>query len=102
MKRIVLLLACLFCFNASVFASVDLNTASQAELEAIDGIGPVKAKAIVDYRTKNGPFKSVGQLDKVKGFGKALVNKIKGDVTVGKNTIKQEVVVKPAGEAKKP
>ena len=101
MKRSVLLVACLFCFNTGVFASVDLNTASQAELEAIDGIGPVKAKAIIDYRSKNGPFKSVGQLDKVKGFGKASVKKIKGEVTVGKTSIKQEVLVKPA-EAKKP
>lgn len=96
MKRIVLLLACLFCFNATVYASVDLNTASQAELEAIDGIGPVKAKAIIDYRTKHGRFKTVGQLDKVKGFGKATVKKIKGEVTVGKNTIRQDVMVKPA------
>lgn len=101
MKRSVLLIACLFCFNTGVFASVDLNTASQAELEAIDGIGPVKAKTIIDYRSKNGPFKSVGQLDKVKGFGKASVKKIKGEVTVGKTSIKQEVLVKPA-EAKKP
>lgn len=102
MKRIVLLAACLFCFNAGVFASADLNTATQTELEAINGIGPVKAKAIIDYRTKNGPFKSVGQLDKVRGFGKASIRKIKGDVTVGKNTIKQELVVKPAGGPKKP
>ena len=102
MKRLVLLAACLFCFSVSAFAAIDLNTASQAELEAIEGIGPVKAKAIIDYRTKNGPFKTVGQLDKVKGFGKASIKKIKGDVTVGKNTIKQDVVVKPSADPKKP
>lgn len=102
MKSIFLAFACLICFSGPSLAAVDLNTASQAELEAIDGIGPVKAKAIIDYRSKNGPFKSVGQLDKVKGFGKASVKKIKGDVTVDKTTIKQEVIVKPTAETKKP
>lgn len=101
MNRFAFAFVCLFCFASPSFAAIDLNTATQAELEALDGIGPVKAKAIIAYRTKNGPFKSVGQLDKVKGFGKASVKKIKGDVTVGKTTIKQEVIGKPA-ETKKP
>lgn len=59
------------------FAAVNLNTATQAELEAVKGIGPSKAKAILEYREKNGGFKSVDELAKVKGFGKASVAKVK-------------------------
>lgn len=64
------------------FAAVNLNTATQAELEAVKGIGPSKAKAIITYREKNGGFKSVDELAKVKGFGKASVAKLKGEFEV--------------------
>lgn len=64
-------------------AAVDLNSAGQAELEAVKGIGPSKAKAIIAYREKNGGFKSVDELAKVKGFGKASVDKLKGEFEVG-------------------
>ena len=47
-------------------AAVNVNTASSAELEALPGIGPAKAKAIVEYRQKNGAFKSVEVLNKLK------------------------------------
>ena len=47
-------------------AAVNINTASSAELEALPGIGPAKAKAIVEYRQKNGAFKSVEELNKLK------------------------------------
>jgi competence protein ComEA len=67
---------------ASAFAAVDINTASQAELETVKGIGPAKAKAIVEYREKNGAFKSVDDLANVKGLGKASVAKLKNDLTV--------------------
>ena len=43
-------------------AAVNINTASSAELEALPGIGPAKAKSIVEYRQKNGAFKSVEEL----------------------------------------
>ncbi len=61
---------------------VNLNTASQAELETVTGIGPAKAKAIIDYRKKNGKFKKVEELDEVPGFGKATVDKVKSELTV--------------------
>ena len=82
MKRIFLLLSGLM-FCMQVWAVVDLNTANQAQLEGVNGIGPAKAKAIIDYRTKNGAFKSVDDLDKVSGFGKATITKIKAEVSVG-------------------
>jgi competence protein ComEA len=64
------------------FAAVDINTATQSELEAVKGVGPAKAKAIIDYRTANGNYKSLEELDKVKGFGKASIEKLKPELTV--------------------
>lgn len=70
-------------FSLSAWAAVDINSATQSELEAVKGIGPAKAKAIVEYRQKNGPFKSVDALADVKGFGKASVAKLKAELTMG-------------------
>jgi len=70
-------------FSVSAWAAVDLNSATQSELESVKGIGPAKAKQIVEYRQKNGPFKSVDALADVKGFGKASVAKFKAELVVG-------------------
>lgn len=67
----------------SAYAAVDLNAASSTELQTVNGIGPKKAEAIIEYRKKNGQFKSVDELDKVPGFGKATVDKVKKDISVG-------------------
>lgn len=83
MKKLLLGLLLSFLFSMSAWAAVDLNTATPAELQKVRGIGPAKAKAIVEHREKNGPFRSVDDLDKVKGFGKATVDKLRGDLTVG-------------------
>lgn len=64
-------------------AAVNINTATVAELDAIKGIGPSKAQAIVDYRSKNGAFKSIEDLKNVKGFGEKSIAKLKGDLVVG-------------------
>lgn len=82
-----LILAVLACINLA-FAAVNINTATQDELDSVKGIGPGKAKAIIDYRTKNGPFKSVEDLKGVKGFGEKSLAKLKGDLTVsGASTV---------------
>lgn len=64
-------------------APVDINTADAKALEALDGIGAAKAAAIVEYRAKNGPFKSVADLEKVPGIGAATVNKNRDNIVLG-------------------
>lgn len=76
-----LLLVGMFAFP--VLAVVNINTATQSELEAVKGLGPSKAKAIISYREANGGFKSVDELDNVKGFGKASVDKLRNEFSVG-------------------
>ena len=66
-----------------VIAAVNVNTATQSELEAVRGLGPAKAKAIIAYREANGGFKSLNDLDHVKGFGKASIDKLKDELSVG-------------------
>jgi len=62
---------------------VNINTASAAELAGTKGIGEAKAKAIVEYREKNGPFKSVDDLRQVKGIGEQVLAKLRPQVPVG-------------------
>lgn len=68
---------------------VDINTASVAELTALNGIGNVKAQAIVDYREKNGSFKTVEELKAVRGIGDKLLEQLRPQVSVGTNTNKK-------------
>lgn len=66
----------------SVAGLVNVNTATNAELETLPGIGEVIAQAIVDHRTENGPFTSVDQLLDVSGIGDATLENIRELVTV--------------------
>lgn len=52
---------------------VDINRAGSAELQAVKGIGPVLAKKIIDYRSKNGYFQTIQDLAKVDGIGAKLI-----------------------------
>lgn len=54
---------------------VNINTASVADLVALTGIGHNSAAAIVEYRNKHGRFTSVDELAKIKGIGKATIDK---------------------------
>ena len=56
---------------------LDINTASAAELELIDGIGPVKAQRIIEYRAAHGPFASVEELVLIYGISDETVQAAK-------------------------
>jgi competence protein ComEA len=61
---------------------VNINTAGQAELESLPGIGPVKAKAIMDYRKACKGFVAPEEIMEVRGIGKATYQKIKDLITL--------------------
>jgi competence protein ComEA len=61
---------------------IDINSASETELETLPGIGEVLAATIVEYRTQNGPFASVEDLMDVSGIGPATLDEIRDQVTV--------------------
>lgn len=61
---------------------VAINTATEAELSQLDGIGSVKAKAIVDYRTKYGKFTAIEQIMNVSGIGEKTFEKIKEKIVL--------------------
>lgn len=62
--------------------TVNLNTATVPELEALPGIGASTAARIVDYRQKNGPFKKIEELMKVQGVGEKSFLKLRPHITV--------------------
>lgn len=61
---------------------VNINTASISELTSITGIGESRAQAIIDYREKNGGFRSVEEIKKVDGIKDGLFSKIKDYITI--------------------
>ena len=79
---VALLVALAFTGTLHAADGVNLNTATQEELVALPGIGPAKAKAIIDYRTAH-PFKSVDEVKNVRGIGDHMFESLKGKVTVG-------------------
>ncbi|HOK17737.1 MAG TPA: helix-hairpin-helix domain-containing protein [Caldisericia bacterium] len=62
---------------------ININTASQKELEELSGIGPVLAQRIIDYREKNGYFSTIEDIKKVSGIGDKRFEAIKDSITVG-------------------
>src|SRR5689334_4839679 len=78
------LLATLLMVQVGQAEPVNVNTADATALaKALNGIGPAKAKAIVSYREKNGPFKSVDQLAMVEGITQKLIDKNRADIRLG-------------------
>ncbi|WP_428033121.1 ComEA family DNA-binding protein [Amphritea sp.] len=76
LKSILLLLCLSLPLGVYAEPMVNINTATVDQLvEVLQGVGPAKAKAIIEYRETNGPFKTVDELANVKGIGSATVAK---------------------------
>src|SRR5215213_1332274 len=101
MNRLVLALATLVCLStastpafsqekpakaAPAIATVNLNTATSAQLEGLPRVGAKAAQRIIEYRQKNGGFKKIEELMNVKGFGEKSFLKLKPYLTVAKDT----------------
>lgn len=57
---------------------LNINTATEAELQRLPGVGPSLARAIIDWREKNGPFRNMADLDAVPGIGEARLQQWEG------------------------
>ncbi len=80
-KTVLFVFALLFLVN-SAFATVNINKADKAALEALPGVGAAKAAAIIEYRTKNGNFKTKEQLLEVKGIGPKILESLKKEIEI--------------------
>ena len=76
--------------KAPFTGTVNINTASAMDLQALPGIGAKTAALIVEYRQKNGPFKKVEELMNVRGIGEKNFLKLKPQITVSASAAKAE------------
>ena len=68
---------------APAAATVNINTASVTELDALPGVGTKTAALIVEYRQKNGPFKKIEELMNVRGVGEKNFLRLRTQISVG-------------------
>jgi competence protein ComEA len=104
-KKFIPTLAAMLLLTQFVHAEpVNVNTADAAALaKALNGVGPAKAKAIVSYREKNGPFKTVDQLAMVEGISQKLIDKNRADIKLGaEKTAGAQPAAQPAAKPAKP
>jgi competence protein ComEA len=83
-----MILAFFFCLTSALAQKnppstpLDLNSATLTQLQKLPGIGPTTAKAIIDFRTRSGPFQRVEDLLAIHGISKAKLEKLRPYVTV--------------------
>ena len=65
-----------------LFSAVNVNRASSAQLQTLNGIGPAKAQEIIKYRKSHGGFKTIDELVNVKGIGPKTLLKMKQQVAI--------------------
>ena len=71
---------------SSSAGAVNINSASETELDLLPGVGPAKAQAVLAYRAKYGPFKKIEDLVRVKGFGRKTVAKLRPYLSLAGST----------------
>src|SRR5574341_1155089 len=88
------------CFSAeAIEGTVNINTATEAQLALLPGIGTKIASEIVNYRASNGNFKTIDDLKKIKGVGDKKFEQIKNFIVLdGETTIKSTKAGKGAKE----
>jgi competence protein ComEA len=82
-RRSAIVFFVLLALPACALALVNINTADLTTLETLNGIGPSKAQAIINYRTQNGPFATISDIQNVSGIGTVTYSNIKDFITVG-------------------
>lgn len=83
LNTLILTLALLLPLAAPAASPVNINTADKETLiTAISGVGETKAEAIIQYREKHGPFKSVDEITEVKGIGQGILDKNRENLSV--------------------
>ena len=99
MRKLFIIFATSLIFAGSVHAAVNINTATQEELQTLSGITSSKAKAIIEYRSKAGKFRTAEDLTKVDGINPRYLDmkQIYKDVTVTGPTV-LKVGAKAAGK----
>ena len=82
-KNLVMMMMLALSLNLAAADPVNINSADKQTLMQIKGVGEKRADAIILWREKNGPFKSVAQLTEIDGIGPSLVETNKDLLTVG-------------------
>ena len=101
MKKFLFIIVSLLSFSWAL-AQVNINTATAQELQTLNGIGPSKAAAIVEYRNANGPFKSPEDIKNVRGIGNGIYQKISSEITVGNGQTARTPAARPATQQQQP
>ncbi len=100
MKLLKLFIATAILFSTTVFAQVNINTASVAELTALKGIGEKKAAAIIKYRKSHGKFKTTADLINVDGVGETVIKNLGSDIRTSGATDLSKIKNKASGAVK--
>ena len=86
---------------ATAAGTVNINSATLTELETLPGIGPSKAAAIINYRIESGGFKTIEDIQKVKGIGAVTFANMKELLTVRGEGTREEQPPAPPESSKK-
>ena len=101
LKKLLFVVVSLIASIGMALAAVNINTATEAELDSLPGVGPAKAKGIVEYRKANGNFKSLEDIKNVKGIGDKTFEDLKSQISLSGATTPVAAPAKAAKEDKK-